>query len=72
MEHHKISEYIDNLKFKKRVGGFDPEQVYEAIRELSSMYNELLSEAYAENERLKSELENEEFSVDFFDRSAES
>lgn len=58
MEHHKISEYIDNLKFKKKVRGFAPEQVYEAIRELSAMYNELLSEAYGENERLKSELEN--------------
>ena len=71
MEHHKISEYIDNLKFKKRVGGFDPEQVYEAIRELSSMYNELLSEAYAENERLKNELENDTFSVDLLNDFAD-
>ena len=53
MEHHKISEYIENLEFRKRVGGVDPGQVYGAIRELSSMYNELLSEAYLEIERLK-------------------
>lgn len=58
MEQHKISEYIDNLAFRKRVGGVDQEQVYAAIREISSMYSELLSEAYAENERLKGELEN--------------
>ncbi len=57
MEHHKISEYIDNLTFRKRVGGVDQEQVFEAIRELSSMYNELLAESYEENERLKEELE---------------
>ena len=57
MEHHKISEYIDGLSFRKRVGGVDQEQVFEAIRELSSMYNELLSEVYEENERLKEELE---------------
>lgn len=59
MEHHKISEYIENLTFRKRVGGVDQEQVYEAIRQLSSMYNELLTEAYAENERLKEALEKE-------------
>ena len=57
MEHHKISEYIDNLSFRKRVGGVDQEQVFEAIRELSSMYNEILAEVYEENERLKEELE---------------
>lgn len=58
MNHHKISEYIDNLKFKKKaMGGVDVEQVYEAIRELSSMYNELLAEVYEENEQLKSQLE---------------
>ena len=57
MEHHKISEYIDNLSFRKRVGCVDQEQVFEAIRELSSMYNEILAEVYEENERLKEELE---------------
>ena len=67
MEQHKISEYIDNLKFqKKMVGGFDPEQVYEAIRKLSSMYNELLSEVYMENERLKNELENNSVSSCYY------
>lgn len=59
MEHHKISEYIENLTFRKRVGGVDQEQVYEAIRQLSSMYNELLTEAYEENEQLKAQLEKE-------------
>ena len=59
MEQHKISEYIENLTFRKRVGGVDQEQVFEAIRELSSMYNELLMEAYEENERLKAQLEKE-------------
>ena len=59
MEHHKISEYIENLTFRKRVGGVDQEQVFEAIRELSSMYNELLMEAYEENEQLKAQLEKE-------------
>ena len=59
MEHHKISEYIENLTFRKRVGGVDQEQVFEAIRELSSMYNELLVEAYEENESLKAQLEKE-------------
>lgn len=60
MEHHKISEYIENLSFRKRVGGVDQEQVFEAIRNLSSMYNELLTEAYEENERLKAQLETQE------------
>lgn len=59
MEQHKISEYIENLTFRKRVGGVDQEQVFEAIRELSSMYNELLMEAYEENEKLKAMLEKE-------------
>ena len=59
MEQHKISEYIENLTFRKRVGGVDQEQVFEAIRELSSMYNELLMEAYEENENLKAMLEKE-------------
>lgn len=58
MEQHKISEYIDNLTFRKRVGGVDQEQVYAAIREISSMYSELLSEVYEENEHLKQELDN--------------
>lgn len=60
MEQHKISEYIENLTFRKRVGGVDQEQVFEAIRNLSSMYNELLTEAYEENERLKAQLETQE------------
>ena len=60
MEQHKISEYIENLTFRKKVGGVDQEQVFEAIRNLSSMYNELLTEAYEENERLKAQLKTQE------------
>ena len=72
MEQHKISEYIDNLKFKKKVGGFDPEQVYEAIRKLSSMYNDLLSEAYMQNERLQKELDKGSFQYDILDVPVET
>ena len=51
---HEISEYIDNLSFKKVLcKGFRPDDVYEAICNISSMYNQILSEAYAENEELK-------------------
>ena len=57
-DQQKISEYINNLKFKKSLGrGFNPDEVYEAIRKLSSMYDEVLSEAYMEMDELKAELE---------------
>lgn len=55
----KISEYIENLKFKKSLGrGFNPDEVYEAIRTLSSMYEEVLAQVYMEMDELKAELEN--------------
>lgn len=58
MEHHKISEYISNLQFKKTLCmGIRPNEVYEVICNLTSMYNELLSESYEEVERLKGEIE---------------
>jgi hypothetical protein len=37
--------------------GFNPDEVYEAICNLSSMYNDVLSETYKEIDELKSELE---------------
>ena len=51
---HKISEYIENLTFKKKLfGGCCEDDVYEAIRQISSMYSELLEEAYGEIEELR-------------------
>lgn len=58
---HEISEYIDNLSLQKRFcKGFRPDDVYDVICNISSMYNQLLAESYAENDELKSELENAE------------
>ena len=37
MEQYKIFEHIENLTFRKRVGGVDQEQVFKAIREISSI-----------------------------------
>ena len=43
-EQHKISEYIEKMSFKKKLGmGFSPDEVYEAICELTSMYNDVLA-----------------------------
>ena len=54
----KISEYIENISFKESLGmGYNPDEVYEAICNLSSMYNQVLSEAYRENEELKAKVE---------------
>ena len=56
-----ISEYIDNLTFKKRLGrGYNPDEVYEAICNLTSMYNDVLSDAYQEIAQLKEELAKRE------------
>lgn len=57
-DQHKISEYIDNLQFKKSLCmGIHPDEVYEVICNLTSMYNEILASAYEENESLKNEME---------------
>lgn len=57
-QHHKISEYIENLEFKKNLGGgVNPDDVYEAIRELTSMYNDVLAEAYQEVSNMRETLE---------------
>lgn len=56
----KISEYIDNISFKKKLGmGLDPDEVYAAICDLSSMYNEVLAESHQEIEELKSTLKTQ-------------
>ena len=53
-----ILEYIANLTFKKKwFGGVDSKKVYDAIDELSSMYDRLLSDVYMENEQLKKQVE---------------
>lgn len=55
---HEISEYIDNLPLQKKLcKGYRPDDVYEVICNLSSMYNQLLSESLVENEELKRRLE---------------
>lgn len=50
----KITQYIDNLSFKKSVfGKVSANDVQEIICDISSMYNDMLSNVYSENERLK-------------------
>lgn len=50
----KITQYIDNLSFKKSVfGKVSSNNVQEIICDISSMYNEMLLNVYSENERLK-------------------
>ena len=57
-DQQKISEYIDNLTFRKSLCmGFHPDEVYEAICNLTSMYNTVLSDAYDEADRLRDENE---------------
>jgi regulator of replication initiation timing len=51
---HEISEYIEKMSFKKKFGGgFEPDSVYETVRELTSMYNDVLAESYQEVADLK-------------------
>ena len=58
-QQHKISEYIENLEFKRTLGGgINPDDVYEAIRELTAMYNEVLAEAYREMADMRALLES--------------
>lgn len=53
-DRQKIAEYIENLSFKKSVfGKVSTNDVKEVICEISDMYNEMLSNVYKENERLK-------------------
>lgn len=58
---HEISEYIDNLPLKAvRCKGYRPDEVYEVICHLSTLYNQLLSQMCEENESLKKQLEDVE------------
>lgn len=57
MNQHEISEYIDNLPLQKTLcKGYRPGDVYEVICNLSSMYNQLLSETLMENEKLRQQI----------------
>lgn len=59
MNQHEISEYIENLPLQKTLcKGYRPDDVYEVICNLSSMYNQLLSETLMENEELKIKIAN--------------
>lgn len=56
---HMISDYIENISFKKKLCfGFTPDDVYETIRKLAAMYNEMLGKSYQEIAELKSEINN--------------
>lgn len=58
---HEISEFIENLPLKKvRCKGYKPDEVYEVVSKLSTMYNQLLSEVYEENDALKKQISNAE------------
>lgn len=51
-----IQSYIEKLKIKKAVvGGFDPEAVYTALQDLSSLYEKEIARLGGENERLEAE-----------------
>ena len=54
---HEISEFIENLPLKKvRCKGYRPDDVYDVVYRLSTMYNQLLSEVYQENAALKKQI----------------
>ncbi len=58
MRSHEISEYIDNLPLQASFcKGYKPDEVYEVICTISSMYNQILSEAYEEKEELKRKID---------------
>lgn len=53
---HDVQTYIEKLKIKKSlVGGFDPEAVYAAMQELSSLYEKEISRLKEEKGRLAAE-----------------
>lgn len=57
-DNHKISEFIDGISFRKTVGGgLNPDDVYDSICQLTSLYNSVLAESYSENDELKKKLE---------------
>ena len=51
-----IQTYIEKLKIKKAVvGGFDPEAVYTALQDLSSLYEKEIARLSGENEQLSAQ-----------------
>ena len=70
MNTHVISDYIENLPLRRSFGiGYRVDAVYDVICNICSMYNQLLSEAYTENDELKRELEYMEMSKHLHSRS---
>lgn len=56
-ESNHISEYINNLNLRRKlVGGYDPDDVYEAIRQITVMYASTLSRKNKEQEILREQL----------------
>ncbi|NCB74556.1 MAG: hypothetical protein EOM51_07430 [Clostridia bacterium] len=51
-----IETYIESMRLKKAVGGFDKESVYTSMQELSSLYQKDIAELKNEKERLSAEL----------------
>lgn len=70
---HEISEFIENLPLKKvRCKGYRPDDVYDAVYRLSTMYNQLLSEVYEENTALKKQISIVEPEIVCEEESAEA
>lgn len=51
-----IETYIEGMRLKKAVGGFDKESVYTSMQELSSLYQKDIADVKSEKERLAAEL----------------
>lgn len=69
---HEISEYIEKMSFKKKFGGgFEPDSVYEAVRQLTSMYNDVLSESYQEMAELKETVKKQQQQLDTISKRPE-
>jgi len=51
-----IETYIESMRLKKAVGGFDKESVYTSMQELSALYQKDIAELKNEKERLTAEL----------------
>ena len=51
-----IETYIEGMRLKKAVGGFDKESVYTSMQELSSLYQKDIADLKTEKERLAAEL----------------
>jgi len=51
-----IETYIEGMRLKKAVGGFDKESVYTSMQELSALYQKDITELKTEKDRLGTEL----------------